>query len=202
VSDINVALVLADDSIPVLARLVRIQKKWGRRGISTPFFLTERYIASSLDTYPVEFLDMKSNYRVLHGKDVLADLVIDKEHLRLQCERELKSISLHVRRAYVQAGGDVNKQGELLELSFKRLFPLFRALLVLHERPVPKMRSETVSNIEVIFDLGASVLSRVAGGNVARTIRQSAPSLVDDYVKVIDTITGAVDTMGRKESET
>ena len=58
-SDINIALVLVDNTIKRLTQSLSIQKKWQRNGVSIPLFMTKEYIAGSLDSYPVEFLDMQ-----------------------------------------------------------------------------------------------------------------------------------------------
>ena len=80
-------------------------KSGTRRKVSTPLFLTESYISSSLDSFPIEFLNMQKSYQVVFGEDVLQELVFDKHHLRLQCEKELKGKLLQLRQGFLESGG-------------------------------------------------------------------------------------------------
>lgn len=195
ISDINMGIVMSDTGIDVLQRVVGLHKKWSKRAVSAPFFMTEEYIRTSLDTYPVEFLDMRSNYRVLFGKDALADLDIKRSHLRLQCERELKSIALHVRKGYVIAAGNTRQLRELSVISFKKLLPVLKALLLLHDKAIPKIKSEIIGSVEVIFGLGASVLSDLFDINAVSNFNGRCDTIFRDYVAVIDSITVAIDNM-------
>lgn len=200
-SDINMAIVVKENSIPVLNKVIGVQRKWGKRSIAPPFFMTEEYISSSLDTYPIEFYNMQSNYRVLYGNDVLAGLDIKKHDLRLQCERELRGIALHLRKGFVEAGGDTRLLGELLDLSFKKLLPILKALLVLHGGRIPQIKSEVIGLIEDIYGLGVSALSDVANRDSVSDWKSRSVEIFDGYAKVIDTIILSVDQMMSKGSE-
>jgi len=198
-SDINTAVILTDTSVPMLMKTAPVQKKWFRYGVVPPFFMTEQYIASSLDTFPVEFLDMQLSHRVLSGKDVLAGIEIGREHLRLQCERELKSVAIHLRRHFVAAVGNDERLYELIGLSFKRLLPLFKALLMLNGRKVPYVKSDIIVSTESLFGLGASVFSRILNMRSRRDVPRESSALFDHYLKAIDTITAATDAGIKKE---
>jgi len=63
--------------------------------------LTKADIDSSLDTFPIEFLNIKRNYTVVFGEDILEGLAFEKEFIRMQCERELKGKLLLLRAEYV-----------------------------------------------------------------------------------------------------
>ena len=74
---INFMVVVEDNTPSSLARCAGQMKKWRKRLIATPLFLDPEYIGRSLDTFPLEFMDMKASYRVLHGEDVLDDLTFE-----------------------------------------------------------------------------------------------------------------------------
>jgi hypothetical protein len=57
--------------------------KWHRRRVATPLFMTPEYIATSLNTFPLELLNIKQDYRVVWGKDLLAKVKIRQRQLRL-----------------------------------------------------------------------------------------------------------------------
>ena len=188
ISDINMVLVLKDDAVPVIAKAVSAAKKWSGRRVSIPFFMTKDFIASALDSYPVEFLDIQSNYRILHGEDPFAHLDIKREHLRLQCERELRGVALHLRKEFIRCGGRPATLSMLLSASMKKLLPVFKAMAVLHDKPVPKLKSDVIMAVEDMYNLGASALSEVLHPHTKPKNREAWTALFDNYAKTIDTL--------------
>src|SRR5262249_39499580 len=79
-----------------LRKCVAQLPQWHKQGISTPLFVDPAYVRSSIDVFPVEFLDMKQRYRVLYGQDFLQELELKPERLRFQCEQELKGKMLRI----------------------------------------------------------------------------------------------------------
>jgi predicted nucleotidyltransferase len=197
-SDINTAIVLSTYDIQNLARCIPLVKKWRKKNVTTPFFMTREYITTSLDSYPVEFIDMRSNYKVLFGEDVLARLDIRKENLRLQCERELKGIALHIRREYVGTGNSGAVLSRLLAASIKRLLPILKGLLVLNNRPIPKLKSEIVLSAEELYNLGGPTLSALydAAGMVP-----AGRSFADVFADFAITIDSLISTVNASEFE-
>ena len=78
-SDINFLVVLAEDAADDLEKILPMIPKWKKRAVATPLFMTKAFIGSSVDVYPVEFLNMKRHYQVVHGEDVLRDLVFERK---------------------------------------------------------------------------------------------------------------------------
>ncbi len=197
VSDINVAIVLNDNSISQISKSIALQKKWVKSGVSTPFFMTMQYIQNSRDTYPVEFIDMRSNYRVLFGEDIFENFEIKHEHIRLQCERELRGIAIHLRRSFVQCAGNNKSLSGLLNASIRRLIPVFKGLLVLKEKSIPKSKSDIVSAVEDSYNLGASSLSEVFNSMNKKLDNYS--QLFDTYANDVDKLILCVDTLVKEE---
>ena len=197
-SDINTLLVLKDNSIKRIHECTGFQKKWYSQGVAIPLFMTREFIRSSLDTYPIEFLDIQSNYRVLYGEDVLSGIKLEKEHLRLQCERELKGIALHLRTEYLRVAGRSKDVESLLSASVRKLIPIFKAVLVLNDRKIPGAKSEAISCVEDLYSLGASALSDVFFKS--QQFRDNYVELFDRFAGVIDVITLHVDEMKGNDS--
>lgn len=193
VSDINIAILVKDNSIPQLAQCLHLQKKWKKKSVSTPFFMTRAYINSSLDTYPIEFLDMQSNYRVLFGEDILKNIQIEKKYLRIQCERELKGIAIHLRRSFVQSSGNMKYLLSLLNDSLRRLFPVFKALLVLKNLSIPKLKSDIVASVEDSYALSTSSFSVIYNNSSQRSANNHYETLFDRYTNDIDRIISMVE---------
>lgn len=193
VSDINTVVVLKDYSIERIQKCLQAAKKWKRRNVTAPFFMTKRFIASSLDSYPVEFLDIQLNYRVLFGEDVFAQLDIKRDDLRLQCERELRGISVHLRKEFVQCSGRTDTLARLIHVSMKRLLPVFKALLKLKNKPVPNLKSEVIIAIEDLYNLKGSALSEALRSTRRGAVQQTGATFFDSYSKTIDALIEQID---------
>lgn len=194
-SDVNMAIVLKDYSLNNISQAADIQKKWIKKGVAAPFYMTKEYINSSADSYPVEFLDMKENYRILHGEDFLRSLEIDKKDVRLQCERELKGAALHLRRVYMQYSDNKKILLELIQRSMKGLVPIMKGIVSLYNEPIPNSKSEIVGKVEDLMSLGASSLSEVF--NIANSVKKiDIKELLDRYCRDIDKMILIVDAKG------
>jgi len=141
-SDLNFLVVLTDEGI---SRIAGVQKRvgaWRRKGIAVPFFLTPEHIQTSLDSYPVEFLNMQKAYRVVYGEDVLKSLDIRKTDIRLQCERELKGKLIQLRTGYIFTEGKRQQLYTLISQSLTSFIAIFKALLHLQGMEVPPVRQD------------------------------------------------------------
>ncbi len=151
-SDINLLVVLKEAVIGNMVKSDEIQKKYLKERFSRPLFMDMDYIKSSLDSFPIEFLNMKNCHKVLTGEDILENLVIDKADLRLQIERELKGKRLHLTQQWLEVRNKPRLVKELLIASLRDFSACFRALLHLKEKDVPQDRTELFSAIEKTYE--------------------------------------------------
>lgn len=145
VSDINSVVVLHDMDLKFVEFLAPLGKKYGKRRIAAPLIMTPEYIRRSLDAFPIEFHDFKLIHKTIHGPDILCDLQIDRMHLRLQCEREIKTKLIGLRQGYISSLGKREPLTSVLISSFTGCMALFRAIIVLLDREPPVPRTEAVS---------------------------------------------------------
>lgn len=98
-------LVLGRMDLLLLRRLAEHGPFLGRSRIAAPLVMTPDYIAESRDTFPLELLEIHQRHETLLGEDHFARLELDDEHLRLQCEREMKRILIRLRQGLLAAEG-------------------------------------------------------------------------------------------------
>ena len=96
-SDLNVLCVLSRVG-PSELEASEPTFRWWRDGNPSPLLMSEDEIRTSTDCFPVEFHDMQERRQVLFGKDVIADLAIDKSFYRAQVEQELRAKLLRLRQ--------------------------------------------------------------------------------------------------------
>lgn len=194
-SEVNLLVVLTDTSTEILHKSIEVNKRWLKRGIVIPSFMTPHYIKSSLDSFPVEFVNIQCSYKVLYGDDLIRNLAINRESIRRQCERDLKEMIHYLKTEYLKVSGQ-KIHIKVLELSLERLFPLFRAILVLNDRKIPSSRSEIITSIEDIFCIGSSALSDVF---LQKCKNISYEKSFDEFVKIVDMMVLYIDEMSVQE---
>ena len=129
----------------------------GEKKKVTLVFMTEAYINTSVDSYPVEFLNMKLKHIVVFGKDVLAGLAFQPCDLRLQLERELKGKIFHLQEGFLESEGREKDIRQLIKLSLGAFIPLFRALLFLGGCEVPQGRRGVIKSLSQVFPIDPDV---------------------------------------------
>ncbi len=159
-SDINFLVVLAGDVADDLENVLPFIPKWKKRAVATPVIMTKSLIGSSVDVYPVEFLNMKRHYQVVFGEDALKNLVFDRKALRLQCERELKGKLLLLRTGFLETEGRAAELQRLLAASIMAFLSVFNALLHMQEQELPRGRREIVAAIAHTYGIDASPFLR------------------------------------------
>jgi predicted nucleotidyltransferase len=139
-SDINFLITLTRKGIDGLFSALDVVAKWKKRNVATPLFMTREDMLSSLDSFPVEFLNMKWQHVLVYGEDVLTSLVFPPEPLRLQVEREFKAKILHLRKGFMETEGREKHIRQLIRASLTAFAALFEAMLHLKNIEVPKTR--------------------------------------------------------------
>ncbi len=144
-SDFNLIVVLENLEPGTLEKMTPILKHWSGKGQPAPRIFSKAVIAESADVFPIEFLDIQSRRDVLHGRDPFASLTIHLDHLRLQCEREMREKMMRLREGYIEAHTNSRSLTRLLTDSYTTFVALFRGCLHLLGGDVPVHNREVVA---------------------------------------------------------
>jgi len=139
-SDLNFLIVLTEEGIKRLDRAFKVVAKWHKRRVATPLFMSREYLATSLDTFPLEFLNIKQDRRVVWGVDPLKKVTIRKRQLRLQLEREVKGKLLLLREAYLASRGWKRNLVIVASQSLTAFLSIFKGILYLRGKEIPLQR--------------------------------------------------------------
>ena len=195
-SDLNFLIVLSEEAIDHLDRALKAVSRWRTKGVATPLFMTRPFIASSLDSYPLEFLNMQNGYVLVYGEDVLRDLSFEPCHLRLQCEREIMGKLLLLRERFLETGGKARRLRDLIAESITALVSIFGGLLYLKGRQIPPSRREVVEALAREFPVNAGVFLRCLdikeGGKVPSAETQD---IFMAYLAEVRRLRGVVDEL-------
>jgi len=197
-SDLNFLIVLTLNGIENLEKAFKIVERWQKRKVSVPVFVTVDYVTTSLDVFPIEYLDMQRRHVKVYGTDILEGLVFDPEHIRLQCEREIKGKLLLLREGFLETGGRARDLKELVSRSLPAFTALFGAVLHLKGAEVPHAKSEVVRKGCASLGLDGSVfeeLVSVRRGD-SRLKGEQLLSLFKKYLREVEAFSSLVDSLG------
>lgn len=157
-SNINTVFLFKSLSVSDLKKISVPMEKWINRGFAPPIIFIEKDLERSLDTFPVLFMEIRDNHRVLFGKDPFRDLKIDPSFLRLQVEEKLKNKVAEARTEFLTSGESLSKFENMISQSFNSLFPLLRGLLHLSGVKPSIRKDVVVAEAEEKFDIERGVL--------------------------------------------
>ncbi len=126
---IDSVIVLKKMDLAFLDILAPLGGKYGKQGFAAPLIMDPGYIRSSLDVFPLEFLNFQLAHQALYGEDLFAGLRLDRQALRIQCERELKGKLIWLHRIYVSSTGDKKVLAADIVRHFSGYLPIFRGIL-------------------------------------------------------------------------
>ena len=194
-SDINFLIVLDEKAVDDLERAQALIPKWRKRAVAVPLIMTKAFIFSSIDVYPVEFLNMKRHYQVVHGEDVLKALEFDGKALRLQCERELKGKLMLLRTGFLNTAGKAEDLRRLMAVSITAFLSVFGALLLVRGREIPKERRDIVPAVAQTYGLDAAPFLRCIDLREGKKDQSlgDLKTIFQSYMKEIETLIKAVD---------
>ncbi len=141
-------LVLEKIDLEMLRELAKDGARLGKAKIAAPLIMTPVYINGSLDTFPLELLEIQQCRVCLVGTDYFADVSFQDTHLRHQCERELKTILIGMRQGILAAAGREKILGAMEGDIAERLMRTLRGLLWLHGQRDFLPAIEVVGQIE------------------------------------------------------
>ncbi len=193
-SNLNLLVVLRSTDLENLKKAASLTNKFR---MINPLFFTEKYINSSTDIFPIEFLDMQENYLILYGRDVLKDINIDIKNLRFQCEQELKSKLINLRQLYLTANKDEPALRWLLFKSFTSVLHILRNVLRLKGRKPPYKKEDILKEVALEFEFDSKNWNKIlAAKNKQIKLRQKdTEGLFVNFVRELEKIVETVDRL-------
>ena len=201
-SDINVFCVLQQLTPEELASSEPIFRWWRELGHPAPLLMTEEETRSSTDSFPIEFQDMKERRKVLFGRDVIAEIEIDRRYWRAQLEHDLRAKLLRLRQ---QAAGILSDRDRLLRLcvdSVSTFVVLGRHALLYSGQQAPVTKREIVREMESALGIPMTAFGELLAIRERKTAPQDtdAAALFDKYLKQIAALVAFVDRMEERQS--
>jgi len=194
-SNINLLIVLKDAGLANLKRIASALKK-GKFNLLNTLFLTRDYIQNSTDVFPIEFLDMKENYVLLFGEDILKGLTVDIKNLRFQCEQELKSKLINIKKLYLRSQSKIALR-VLLFKSANSALHILRNLVRLKGKAPAYLKEGILEDISGEFAINTAAFSRILEAKKLnrRLSYQESEGLLFAFVAELEKIINIVDRL-------
>jgi predicted nucleotidyltransferase len=196
-SDINLTIILEKVTTRELNIILNSAGKFKKRGLAIPLIFRRGHIPSSLDTFPLEFSEMKQHHIVLYGADPLADAVIETKNLRYQCEVEFKGQLVQLRRGYLAAGEDREALTGLLSASVSSIMAACKGMAMLKGKTSSESVTELLKQVQVDYsiDTGAIDEALKLKHDEAEGSTATLEGLFDRYMGAIEKLANVVDEM-------
>ena len=142
-SNINLLLMLSSYDREGLKRYAKAHKRWSREQFVIPLVLTEADLTRPGTVFPLEYLEIQEQHRVLWGRDPFIGMHIDRTHLGYQVQQGLQGNLVQLRQRFIEGGGTEEAISMLLPLSLTALLPCLRGLQRLAGQP-PLFQSDAL----------------------------------------------------------
>ncbi|NLI16650.1 MAG: hypothetical protein GX409_10245 [candidate division Zixibacteria bacterium] len=195
VSDINMAIVLDRVTSVELNMIINLSRKYQKGNLALPLIFKGDHIATSLDTFPLEFSDMKQRHICIFGEDPLENAVIENKNLRHQCEVEFKGKLVQLRRGYLAAGENKENLTALLAASISSIIAACRGMVRLKNQTPPDSVADLLTLVAAHYSIEIEPVKRVwqlKRGEIEESTA-TLQILFDNYLKSIESLANLVD---------
>jgi hypothetical protein len=198
-SDLNILSVLKQVTPAELHACEPIFRWWHDLGHPSPLLLSEHEVATSSDCFAIEFQDIQEHHRLLHGKDIVSSLVVDRSFYRAQVERELRSKLLRLRTKAAPILSEKEPLARLLADSVSTFCVLFRHALLLHAVPCHPNRRTIIDQSHKTFAIESAPFLQLLDAREEKiALKQLDPvALLTVYLRELSVVIEAVDRLDK-----
>jgi hypothetical protein len=198
-SNLNILLLVSSYDSALLKQYGSLHRQWSKEQIVVPLFLTEEELRTSAAVFPLEFLEIQEQHRVLGGRDPFIGFHIKTDRLRESVVQGLTSHLLRLRQRYVEGGGSDDATMILLPLSITSTLPLLRGVQRLLGRPVLSQSNAVIKDVaeQLTLDLQGLLDALLLKRGQISPGPHEVPRLFDRYLKAATELTRAVERLSQ-----
>jgi hypothetical protein len=198
-SNLNILLLVSSYDSALLKQYGSLHRQWSKEQIVVPLFLTEEELRTSAAVFPLEFLEIQEQHRVLGGRDPFIGFHVKTDQLREAVVQGLTSHLLRLRQRYVEGGGSDDATMILLPLSITSTLPLLRGVQRLLGRPVLSQSDAVIKDIaeQLTLDLQGLLDALLLKRGQISPGPHEVPRLFDRYLRAATVLTRAVERLSQ-----
>jgi hypothetical protein len=166
-----------------------------------PRILSPAVIRDAADVFPIEFLDITRHHQVLHGDDPFTRLDVRTDHLRLQCERELREKLMRLQEGYIAAADKPRNLRRLLVESYLTFAQIFRGCLYLLGDDAPTHTIDAIRAFCERADLEVEPFEQVHRFYAGEANIEDPAATFTSYYTQLRRAVGAIDSFSKAEPD-
>jgi predicted nucleotidyltransferase len=196
-SNLNILLLVSSYDSAVLKKYSALHRQWSKEQIVVPLFLTEEELHMSAAVFPLEFLEIQEQHRVLGGRDPFIGFQVKTDRLREAVVQGLASNVFRLRQRYVEGGGSDDATLILLPLSITSTLPLLRGVQRLLGRPVLSHSDAVIKDVaeQLKLDLQGLLEAWLLKRGQISPGPHEVPRLFDRYLQAATVLSRAVEQL-------
>lgn len=177
----NIMVIFNEFDAADLAKAIPVIKKWRKTNKPLPIVMSKDEWLSSADIYPVEYTEIKNNYKILFGEDVVCPITVSKHNLRIQSEYEIKNLLVRLRQLYLGNSDKPQFMLKTLEDISASIIRILKSALTLFDIEVPEDYSDVIQKVTEIRKFDGEIFVEIL--SAMENKRKVAPQKVDSLVQ-------------------
>lgn len=196
-SNINILMVFEHLTLDIMKRCTTLNRRWSKERIVTPLMFTVKELGQYIETFPLEFLEIREQYLLLAGIDPFPGLQSHGQNLRKECEREIRGNLLRVRQQFVESQGNPEGIHALLPISLTTLIPCLRGLYRLLGQSPQGSPDAILDRMPTVLDLDPGAFHEVwlLKRGQSTPGKHDFPNLLDRYLGALSVLVEKVDAL-------
>ncbi len=201
-SNLNIVLVVKSTKADQLKKYSALHRRWAKEQIVVPLFVTQADLPAMSLVFPLEYLEIQEQHRLLAGQDPFVGFKVDQRHLLAEVLQSLRGNLLRVRQRFIEGGGTEEAVTILLPLSLTAILPCLRGVQRLLGRPVLSQGEPLLKDIETLLSLDLSGLRDawlLKRGQISPG-QKEIPRLMERYLESVERLVRSVEVRLTQEN--
>lgn len=194
-SNLNIVLVLKSTKADQLKKYGALHRRWAKEQIVVPLVASQADLSAMALVFPLEYLEIQEQHRLLAGQDPFVGFKVDRRHLCAEVLQSLRGNLLRVRQRFIEGGGTEEAITILLPLSLTSILPCLRGVQRLLGRPVLSQGEPLVADFEALLSVDLSGLRDawlLKRGQISPG-QKEIPRLMERYLECFERLVQAVE---------
>lgn len=194
-SNLNVVLIVKSARADQLKKYGAVHRRWAKEQVVVPLFVTQADLPAMSLVFPLEYLEIQEQHRLLAGQDPFVGFKVDQRHLLAEVLQSLRGNLLRVRQRFIEGGGTEEAITILLPLSLTAILPVLRGVQRLLGRPVLSQGEPLLKEFETFLSIDLSGLRDawlLKRGQISPG-QKEIPRLMERYLESLERLVQAVE---------
>ena len=194
-SNLNVVLIVKSARADQLKKYGAVHRRWAKEQVVVPLFVTQADLPAMSLVFPLEYLEIQEQHRLLAGQDPFVGFKVDQRHLLAEVLQSLRGNLLRVRQRFIEGGGSEEAITILLPLSLTAILPVLRGVQRLLGRPVLSQGEPLLNDFETFLSIDLSGLRDawlLKRGQISPG-QKEIPRLMERYLESLERLVQAVE---------